>query len=67
MRCLFLFAKGMQQKTPELGSGFRYVFFHPLFGEDSHFDVHIFQMGLKPPTREDLGFVFLAIFFYRLL
>jgi len=26
----------------------------PLFGEDSYFDKHIFQMGLKPPTSKPL-------------
>ena len=29
----------------ELGGGFKYFLFSPLFGEDSHFDEHIFQMG----------------------
>ena len=28
-----------------LGGGFKYVLCSPLFGEDSHFDEHIFQMG----------------------
>ena len=28
-----------------LGGGFQYFLFSPLFGEDSHFDDHIFQMG----------------------
>ena len=28
-----------------LGGGFKYVLFSPLFGEDFHFDEHIFQMG----------------------
>ena len=28
-----------------LGGGFKYFLFSPLFGEDSHFDEHIFQMG----------------------
>ena len=28
-----------------LGGGFRYFLFSPLFGEDSHFDENIFQMG----------------------
>ncbi len=28
-----------------LGGGFKYVLLSPLFGEDSHFDEHIFQMG----------------------
>ena len=28
-----------------LGGGFKYVLFSPLFGEDSHFDEHIFQRG----------------------
>ena len=27
------------------GGGFQYFLFSPLFGEDSHFDEHIFQMG----------------------
>ena len=28
-----------------LGGGFKYFLFAPLFGEDSHFDEHIFQRG----------------------
>ena len=28
-----------------LGGGFKYFLFSPLFGEDSQFDKHIFQMG----------------------
>ena len=28
-----------------LGGGFKYCSFSPLFGEDSHIDEHIFQMG----------------------
>ena len=28
-----------------LGGGFKYVLFSPLFGEDFQFDDHIFQMG----------------------
>ena len=28
-----------------LSGGFKYFVFSPLFGEDSHFDVHIFHMG----------------------
>ena len=31
-----------------LGGGFKYFFFSPLLGEDSHFDY--FSDGLKPPT-----------------
>ena len=29
----------------QLGGGFKYFLFSPLFGEDSHFDEHIFQSG----------------------
>ena len=29
----------------ELGGGLKYFSFSSLFGEDSHFDKHIFQMG----------------------
>ncbi len=33
-------------KDSFLGGGFKYFdFFTPNLGEDSHFDVHIFQMG----------------------
>ena len=32
-----------------LGGGFQYFSFSPLFGEDSHFDSY-FSKGLKPPT-----------------
>ena len=34
----------------ELGGGFKYFLFSPLFGEDSHLDWY-FLNGLKPPTR----------------
>ena len=30
---------------PFLGGVFKHLLFSPLFGEDSHFDVHIFQRG----------------------
>ena len=41
--------------TTMLGGGFKHVLFSPLFGEDSQFDEHIFEMGgEKPPTRMDL-------------
>ena len=30
---------------PKPGGGFKYFLFSTLFGEDSHFDDHIFQMG----------------------
>ena len=30
---------------PSLGAGFKHFLFSPLFGEDSHFDEHIFQLG----------------------
>ena len=29
----------------QLSGGFNHFLFSPLFGEDSHFDDHIFQMG----------------------
>ena len=32
-----------------VGGGFKHFYFHPLFGEDSHFDSY-FSTGLKPPT-----------------
>ena len=34
-----------RQSIPFLGGGFNYFLFPPLFGEDSHFDDHIFQVG----------------------
>ena len=37
----------------DLGGGFKYFLFSPLFGEDSHFDSY-FSTGLKPPTRDIL-------------
>ena len=40
-------------KVLHLGGGFKYFLFSPLFGEDSHFDDHIFSKGLKPPTSHD--------------
>ena len=39
------------QRDDELGGGFKYFLFSPLFGEDSHFDQY-FSNGLKPPTSE---------------
>ena len=33
------------RENDELGGGFKYFLFSPLFGEDSRFDEHIFQMG----------------------
>ena len=35
----------------ELGGGFKYFLFSPLFGKDFHLDWY-FSKGLKPPTRE---------------
>ena len=35
----------ISKKTSSLGGGFKYFLFSPLFGEDSHFDEHIFQRG----------------------
>ena len=32
-------------KKDDLGGGFKYFLFSPLFGEDFQFDEHIFQMG----------------------
>ena len=29
----------------KLGGGFKYFYFSPLLGEDSHFYEHLFQMG----------------------
>ena len=34
-----------------LVGGFNFFVFSPLLGEMIQFDEHIFQMGLKPPTR----------------
>ena len=36
-----------------LGDGFKYLLISSLFGEDSHFDEHILQDGLKPPTSHE--------------
>ena len=36
-------SEGMSEGN--LGGGFKYVLFSPLFGEDSQFDEHIFQRG----------------------
>ena len=41
-------------KWPFLGGGFNYFLFSPLFGEDSHFDDHIFQMGWFNHQAENL-------------
>jgi len=35
----------------KLGGGFKYFWFSPQFGEDSHFDKY-FSGGLKPPTSK---------------
>jgi len=34
-----------QDQKHHLDGGSKYFLFSPLFGEDSHFDEHIFQMG----------------------
>ena len=44
---------GIKIKTSKTRWGFHIFFFSPLFGEDSHFDDHIFQMGWILPTRRD--------------
>ena len=36
----------------KLGGGFKYFLFSPLFGEDSHFGEHIFQMGGSTITQQ---------------
>ena len=51
--CLEIYHK----KTPFLGGGFKHFLFSPLFGEDSHFDEHIFQMG-GSTTKQFLTFFF---------
>ncbi len=40
-----------QRSQHDLGGGFKYFLFSPLFGEDSHFDSY-FSKGLKPPTSD---------------
>ena len=37
--------KTTQYNGNSLGGGFKYFLFSPLFGENSHFDEHIFEMG----------------------
>ena len=44
---------GGQNVNHQLGGGFKYVLFLPLFGKDSHFDKY-FSNGLKPPTSQTL-------------
>ena len=41
----------MWQFKKPLGAGFKYLLFSPIFGEDSHFDEHIFQMGWWKTTN----------------
>ena len=38
-------ARERLENPRSLGGGFKYFLISPLFGEDSHFDDHIFQMG----------------------
>ncbi len=35
----------VKKRSTKLGGGFKYSLFSPLFGEDFHFDEHIFQRG----------------------
>ena len=42
---IVLFTNDKYVKYVYLGGGFKHFLFSPLFGEDSHFDDHIFQMG----------------------
>ena len=35
----------IERKGGFLGGGFKHFLLSPLFGEDSHYDEHIFQMG----------------------
>ena len=45
----------------QLGGGFKYVVFSPLFGEDSHFDSYFSKGLVQPPTRQyDYSLVFQA-------
>ena len=41
----YLGKKTLSDELLELGGGFKYFSFSPLFGEDSQFDDHIFQRG----------------------
>ena len=47
-----------------LGGGFKYLLFHPLFGEDSHFDQYV-SKRVKPPTS--LGFFLGGVVFFNQL
>ena len=49
----------IESQQQNLGGGFQYFLFSPLFGEDSHFDVY-FSKGLKPPTRNQTNSLQLA-------
>ena len=48
-----------------LGGGFKYFFLSPLFGEDSHFDEHIFQMGWFNHQPGSLSQVVVSFFFLK--
>ena len=41
-------------KNLNLGGGFKYFLFLPLFGEDFQFDEHIFQMGGSTINQEHM-------------
>jgi len=45
----------LQNMKTYLVGGFKYFLFSPLFGKDSHFDEHIFQMGWFNHQPENLS------------
>ena len=47
-----------------LGGGFKYFLVSPVFGEDFHFDKHIFSDGLKPPTSNGFKDSLFALWFF---
>ena len=54
-RCVIDLKEVLSIRIKQLGGGFKYLFvFTPKIGEDSHFDEHIFSIGLKP-TRQWFG------------
>ncbi len=56
-------------KNLNLGGGFKYFLFLPLFGEDFQFDEHIFQMGGSTINQEHMwsNAILLATEFYMSL
>ena len=52
----YFFMSISSKECGQLGGGFKYFLFSPLFGEDSHFDSY-FSNGLKPPNSQNYDLI----------